>query len=306
MYDLIIIGGGPGGYTAALYAARAGMKVLVLEQLSAGGQMALTSRIENYPGFEDGIEGYALGEKMRLGAEQAGAATKLLKVLSVNLKGDVKEIQSSGGSFYGKCVVFAMGATPRKLMLEHEEQLAGRGVHYCATCDGMIYRGKTTAVVGGGNSAAEDALLLSGFCGKVTVIHRRDSLRAERVYQEMMERADNIEFCWDSEVVKLGMEKNRLAGIWIRNRKTGRERFLEVAGLFVSIGRNPASELVRNCMKLDENGYIPADETTRTEIPGVFAVGDVRTKAVRQIITAAADGAAAVHYAREYLSSGNK
>ena len=212
IYDMIIIGGGPGGYTAALYAARAGLDTLVLEKLSAGGQMALTDKIDNYPGFEEGIDGFMLGEKMRLGAERFGAAPELAEVQRVELEGAVKKIVTSEGTFYGRTVVLSTGAVPRELGVEGEKALVSRGVHYCAACDGMFYRGKTVVVVGGGNTAAADALLLSRVAKKVIVVHRRDTLRATKLYHQPLLDAPNVEFYWDSQVSAL-LRDGRLPGV---------------------------------------------------------------------------------------------
>lgn len=300
IYDMLIIGGGPGGYSAALYAARAGLDVLVLEKLSAGGQMALTQDIDNYPGFPQGIDGFTLGENMQQGAERFGAKTELAEVLSLDLQASPKRVDTSEGTFYSRTVVYAAGAGPRELGVEKEQALTGRGVHYCAACDGMRYRGKTVVVVGGGNSAAEDALALSRIAEKVYLVHRRDSLRAEKVYQNALKKAENVEFIWNSQVVSL-LSDGQLDGIRLRDTVSGEERELACHGLFVSVGRKPATSLVQDQLTLDPGGYIMADESTRTNIPGVFAVGDVRTKALRQVVTAVSDGAVAVHFAREYL-----
>ena len=300
-YDLVIIGGGPGGYTAALYAARAGLSVVVLEKLSAGGQMALTSQIDNYPGFEDGIDGFLLGEKMQQQAERFDAVTELADVLSVRLAGDVKEIETSEGIFYGKAVIFATGANPRELGLPKERELIGKGVNYCAACDGAFYKGKTVVVVGGGNSAAADALLLSRIAEKVILVHRRDTLRATKVYHAPLLNAPNVEFRWNSTVTEL-LHGQKLTGVRIQDVNTGEESDIPCDGIFISIGRSPATDLVTGQLELDGSGYIIADESTKTSLPGVFAVGDVRTKALRQVVTAVADGAVAAHFAEEYLA----
>ncbi len=301
IYDMIVIGGGPGGYTAALYGARAGMDVIVLEKMSAGGQMALTTQIDNYPGFEDGIDGFALGEKMEQGAKRFGVETELAEVYSVDLNQDIKILETSEGTFKGRVIIFATGASPRELGIANEQALIGKGVNYCAACDGMFYKDKTVMVVGGGNSAAADALLLSKICRKVIIVHRRDTLRATKVYHKPLMKAENVEFCWDSAVSEL-IADPRLRAVKLKNLKTGEEREAEVDGIFVSIGRKPASELADGQLELDPAGYIVADESTRTNIPGVYAVGDVRTKAFRQVVTAVADGATAAHYAEEYLA----
>lgn len=302
IYDMLIIGGGPGGYTAALYAARAGLDVLLVERLSAGGQMALTDQIDNYPGFEYGVDGFTLGMNMQGGAERFGAKTELADVYSVRLEGAVKEIHTSEGVFHARTVVLATGANPRELELPGEKELIGRGINYCAACDGMFYKGKTVAVVGGGNTAAADALLLSRICEKVILIHRRDSLRATKIYHDPLFKAENIEFRWNSTVSELIYDE-KLTGLKLKNVNSGEESQVDCDGVFVSIGRNPSSWLVQGQLELDSSGYIVADESTRTSLPGVFAVGDVRTKAVRQVVTAVADGAVAVHYAEEYLAT---
>ena len=301
IYDVIIIGGGPGGYTAALYSARAGLDVLLLEKLSAGGQMALTSQIDNYPGFENGVDGFELAEKMQAGAERFGAKTELAEVYSVKLEGKIKEIDTSEGVFYARTVVISTGASPRELGLEKEQQLVGRGVNYCAACDGMFYRGKTVVVVGGGNSAAADAMLLSRICEKVIVVHRRDTLRATKIYHEPLMQAENVEFCWDSVVTEL-LQEERFNGVRLKNVKTEEESELSVDGIFISVGRKPVTEFLAGQVELDQAGYILADESTRTNLAGVFAVGDVRTKVLRQVVTAVADGAMASHYIDEYLA----
>lgn len=301
LYDMVIIGGGPGGYTAALYAARAGLKTIVLEKLSAGGQMALTQQIDNYPGFPEGIDGFELGEKMQQQAQRFGAETEYAEVYSVDLKAQPKVIESSEGTFYGKTVVIATGAGPKMLGIEKEKELTGRGVNYCAACDGMFYKGKTVVVVGGGNSAAADALLLSRVAEKVIIVHRRDTLRATKVYHEPLMQAKNVEFYWNSQVIGLEHQQ-KLTGLRLRNVISGEETELACDGLFVSVGRNPATSLFAGQIALDNAGYIPAGESTETEIPGVYAVGDVRTKQLRQVVTAVADGAIAVHMAEEFLA----
>ena len=300
IYDMVILGGGPGGYTAALYAARSGLDVLVLEKLSAGGQMALTSQIDNYPGFPEGVDGFELGMKFQEQAEKFGAKTEYAEVRSLNLRVVPRVISTSEGDYFARTVVIATGAGARKLGLPNEERLTGRGIGYCAHCDGMFYRGKTVAVVGGGNSAAAEALYLSRIAKKVILIHRRDSLRATKVYHEPLKKLGNLEFRWNSGITEL-LGGERLSGVKVKNYLTDEEEELQVDGVFVSIGRKPATELLEGQLKL-EGGYIVADETTQTSIPGVYAVGDVRTKALRQIITAASDGANAAHHAEEWLS----
>ena len=302
VYDVVVIGGGPAGYTAALYAARAGLSTLVLEKLYAGGQMAQTNQIDNYPGYPEGIDGISLGMNMQEGAKRFGAETVNTEVLSVQLHGAIKTLETKKGIYFAKTVIIATGAGHKHLGLPEEEKLIGRGVAYCAACDGMFYRGKTVAVVGGGNSAAADALTLSRIAQKVYLIHRRDTLRAEKIYREQLEKAENVELLWNSKVSQL-LSSERLTGVKLQNVSSGEENVLDLDGLFISVGMQPATKLFQGQLELDENGYIVADESTKTGIPGVFAVGDVRTKEVRQIITAAADGAVAVHYAGVYLAS---
>lgn len=292
VYDMIVVGGGPAGYSAALYGARAGLSVLVLEKLSAGGQMALTDSIDNYPGFDEGIDGFSLGEKMQQGAERFGAVTELAEVYDVDLKSDPKVLHTSEGRFLGRTVAIATGAGPRELGIPGEQSRA----HYCAACDGMRYRGRTVTVIGGGNSAVGDALQLARIAKKVYLIHRRDSLRAEKIHQDALASAENVEIIWNASPVEISE-----SGILIQDVQTGEKTLVACDGIFVSIGRKPATSLVAGQLVLDNAGYIIADESTKTSIPGVFAAGDVRTKALRQVVTAVADGAMAVHFAQEYL-----
>ena len=303
VYDTIVVGGGPGGYTAALYAARAGLDTLVIERLSAGGQMALTHQIDNYPGFVEGVGGYELADQMQRQAERFGTRTRNAEVRSFDLKANPKSVETSEGTFYGKTIVLATGANPRELGVSGEKELVGRGVAYCAACDGMFYKGKTVVVVGGGNTAAADALLLSRIARKVIVVHRRDNLRATKIYHEPLMKAENVEFRWNSMVTEL-LHGDRLTGVRLKDVQTGAETEIATDGVFVSVGRKPATELVAGQLELDEGGYIAAGETTETNIPGVYAVGDVRTKVLRQVVTAVADGAVAVHMAEGFLAGG--
>lgn len=301
IYDMMIIGGGPAGYTAALYAARAGFDVVVLERMAPGGQMALTGEIDNYPGFDEGINGFELGMKMQKGAERFGAKTVFTEVRSVDFSGDTKKIEAASGVFLGKTVVISTGADPRRLGIPGEDKLLGRGVHYCAHCDGRFYKEKTVIVVGGGNSAAADALYLSRLVKKVYVVHRRDALRATKIYHEPLLKAENVEFVWNSTVSEF-IADGKLTGVKVTNVNSGAMTELPCDGVFVSIGRTPATGFLAGKVELDESGYVVADESTRTNVDGVFAVGDVRTKALRQIVTAVADGATAVHFAEEFLA----
>lgn len=305
VYDVVIIGGGPAGYTAALYAVRAGLSTLLIEKYGAGGQMAQTDRIDNYPGFPEGIDGFQLGENMKKSAVQFGAKTVTEEVIAVHLQGNPKSIQTKKNTYTARSVIVATGAAHRRLGLPNELDLVGKGVSYCATCDGMFYRGKTVAVVGGGNTAAEDALLLSRICKQVILIHRRNALRASQVYVDQIQRTPNITVFWDTEVTSLLQDK-LLTGVKLINRVNGEQSAMPISGLFVSVGMVPQTSLFLNQLALDPSGYIIADETTQTNLAGVFAAGDVRQKAVRQIVTATADGAVAVHFAQEYLASLSK
>ena len=301
VYDMIIIGGGPAGYTAALYAARAGLDVLVLERFSAGGQMALTHEIDNYPGFESGVDGFTLAEKMKAQAEKFGAKTKNAEVLAVEPEEKLKVVVTAKERYISKTVVLAMGANPRELGIQNERELVGRGVAYCASCDGMFFKGKTVVVVGGGDSAAVDTLLLSRIAEKVILVHRRDTLRATKIYYDSLINADNVEIRFNSVITEL-LHADKLTGVRIKNVNSGEEKEISADGVFVSVGRKPATDFLKGAVALDEGGYVIAGEDTKTNVSGVFAVGDVRTKALRQIVTAVADGATAVHSAEEYLA----
>ncbi|MBQ6998583.1 MAG: thioredoxin-disulfide reductase [Clostridia bacterium] len=301
IYDVIIIGGGPAGYTSALYTARAGFDTLVIEKFSAGGQMTQTSQIDNYPGFDEGVDGFTLGFKMQNGAERFGTKTIQSEVLSVQLKDKIKTVVTADGTFRSKTVIIATGADHKHLGLKNEENLIGKGVGYCAACDGMFYKDKTVAVVGGGNSAAADALLLSKICKKVFLIHRRDTLKATKVYHEPLMKTENVEFIWNSIVDEILYDET-VNGVKIKNIKNNSESKINCDGLFISIGRSPETALFKGQIDIDEFGYIKADESTKTNIEGVFAVGDVRTKVVRQIVTAVADGATSSHFIEQYLA----
>lgn len=300
-YEVIIIGGGPGGYAAALYCARADLSTVVLEKLSPGGQMGTTDMVENYPGFSEGVNGFELGMQMQQGAERFGVVTELTEVISVDLNAEPKVIETADGTFYGKTVILATGASPRELGLLGERELRGRGVSYCATCDGMFYRGKTVVIVGGGNTAVADALFLSKICKKVYLVHRRDELRASKTYMQSLEQTDNITFVWDSEVSEILKEDN-VTGVKVRNKKTEEISEISCDGIFVAVGNVPNTSLFEGQIDLVK-GYVDADETTKTNIPGVFAVGDMRDKPLRQIVTAVSDGAVASKFAEEYLLS---
>ena len=301
VYDVLIIGGGPAGYTSALYTARAGLDTLVVEKFSAGGQMTQTSQIDNYPGFDEGIDGFTLGYKMQSGAERFGAKILQDEVLSVDLKGEIKTAKTSEGTLRAKAVIIATGAEHKHLGIENEENLIGRGVGYCAACDGMFYKDKTVLVVGGGNTALSDALLLSRLAKQVFLVHRRDTLRAAKVYQEQMAKTDNIRFIPKHVVSELLPREN---GLDVILKSVSGNELMPIAcdGLFVSIGHYPATDLFRGVLDLEDSGYIKANESTCTDIPGVFVAGDVRTKPMRQIVTATADGAVAAFHAENYVA----
>ncbi|MBQ7309623.1 MAG: thioredoxin-disulfide reductase [Clostridia bacterium] len=301
IYDMIVIGGGPGGYAAALYAARAGLSVIVIEKMSVGGQMALTGDIDNYPGFEEGVDGFTLGMKMQAGAERFGAETVYAEVEKVELSEKIKKIVTADGTYLAKTVVLALGAESRMLGVRGERELMGKGVHYCAHCDGRFYKDKTVCVIGGGNSAVQDALYLSRLAKKVILIHRRDSLRATKIYHEPLMKAENVEFVWNSTVSEIASDGKQKM-LRVENVLTKEQSELVCDGVFVSIGRMPATAFLKDAVACDAQGYIKADETTKTDVEGVFAVGDVRTKALRQVVTAVSDGAVAAHFAEAYLS----
>lgn len=300
--DTVIIGGGPAGYSAALYCTRAGLSTVIVEKMTPGGQMATTTQIDNYPGFDEGVDGFELGDRMRKGAERFGAKTHYADVTGVSLTENPKRIATTNGDLYAKTVIIATGAAPRELGIADEQRFRGKGVGYCATCDGMFFRGKTVAVNGGGNTAVEDAMFLSKLCEKVYLIHRRDALRASRAEVQALEKAPNVEFLWNKVVT--GLEgADKLEKIVLQDTVTKDTTTLDAQGLFVAIGRVPSTELFKDVLKTDAFGYIEADETTRTSIPGVFAVGDVRTKPLRQVVTAVSDGAVASKYVEEFLAA---
>lgn len=302
IYDVLIIGGGPSGYTAALYTARAGLDTLVAEGLYVGGQMALTGVIDNYPGFDGGIDGFTLATKMQGGAEAFGAKTLYASIQSVDFSGVVKKAFTSDGVILAKSVIIASGASPRHLGITGENELVGNGLHYCAHCDGRFYKDKTVAVVGGGNSAVSDAIYLSRLAKKVILIHRRAELRATKIYREHLLSLDNVRIITNAKITEF-IKDDRLCGVVIENTETGEKSNIACDGLFVSIGRQPTTEFLNGTLTLDENGYIVADESTKTSVDGVFAAGDVRTKPLRQIVTAASDGAVAADAAEKYLSA---
>lgn len=306
MYDIIIIGAGPAGLTAGLYGARAKLKTLLIEKSMPGGRAATTDIIENYPGFPEGINGFELGMKMKEQAERFGLEIITDDVKSVELLGEIKSVLTiNTGEYRSKAVIIATGAKANELKVPGERALTGRGVSYCGTCDGAFFQNQQVVVVGGGDTAIEDALFLTRFASKVTVIHRRDSLRATKILQEKAFAEPKISFIWNSAVEKvLGQEK--VTGVEIRNLLTGARETMAADGVFIFVGATPETEFLEEGLQCTDKGYIVADESTVTSIPGVFAAGDVRTKALRQVVTAVADGANAIIAVEKYLEdSGN-
>ncbi len=301
--DVIIVGSGPAGYTAAVYAARANLAPLVFEgAVTAGGALMTTTEVENFPGFRDGIQGPALMDEMRAQAERFGAELVADDVIEVDLTGETKRVRTAEGTFAARAVILATGSGYRKLGLPDEDRLSGHGVSWCATCDGFFFREQHIAVIGGGDSAVEEATFLSRFASKVTLVHRRDELRASKIMQERAFADPKIEFAWNSEVAEIhGQDK--LTGLTLRDTRTGETRELDATGLFIAIGHDPRSELLGGQVRLDEEGYVLVDHpSTRTSTNGVFACGDLVDHIYRQAITAAGTGCSAALDAERYLA----
>ncbi|MER7516853.1 thioredoxin-disulfide reductase [Streptomyces sp. NPDC126499] len=303
--NVIIIGSGPAGYTAALYTARASLKPLVFEgAVTAGGALMNTTEVENFPGFRDGIMGPDLMDNMRAQAERFGAELVPDDIVAVDLTGEIKTVTDTAGTVYrAKAVIVTTGSQHRKLGLPNEDVLSGRGVSWCATCDGFFFKEHDIAVVGGGDTAMEEATFLSRFAKSVTIVHRRDSLRASKAMQERAFADPKIKFAWDSEVAEIHGEQ-KLTGLTLRNTKTGETSELPVTGLFIAVGHDPRTELFKGQLELDEEGYLKVDApSTRTNIPGVFAAGDVVDHTYRQAITAAGTGCSAALDAERFLAA---
>ncbi|HKC27610.1 MAG TPA: thioredoxin-disulfide reductase [Jatrophihabitans sp.] len=300
--NVIVIGSGPAGYTAALYTARADLKPLVFEGAQYGGALMNTTDVENYPGFPEGILGPELMNKIRTQAERFGAELVTDDVVSVDLTGPIKVVRTLDSEYTADAVILAMGSAYRKLGVLREEELSGRGVSWCATCDGFFFRGKDIAVVGGGDTAMEEASFLTRFANSVTVVHRRDALRASRIMASRAESNPKIRWAWNSEVIDIHGD-NSVTGVRLRDTVTGAERDLELGGLFIAIGHEPRSDLVRGQVDLDEEGYVRTTVGTRTNLEGVFAAGDLVDHTYRQAVTAAGTGCQAALDAERYLTA---
>lgn len=301
LYDVIIIGSGPAGLSAGIYSARSALRTLIITGRAIGGQAALTAEIENYPGFPEGISGMELTRLMQEQAKKFGAEIQMDEVISVNLKDHPFTITTYSGDYRCKALIIATGVSPRKLGVPGEEEFIGRGVSFCATCDGFFYKDQEVAVVGGGDSAVKEALYLTRFARKVYIIHRRDQLRAEAIIQARARQNERIEFILNSVVNEI-VGKEKVEGVRIRNLKTGDEYFLRVDGVFIYIGNTPNTSLFKGQIELDEQGYIVTDRAMHTSVPGVFAAGDVQERVLAQVVTAAASGAIAAMEAEKFIA----
>jgi len=300
MHDLIIIGGGPAGLTAGLYTARARLDVLLLERLAPGGQVLNTDWVENYPGFPDGISGFELVERMKTQAENFDLPIRLEEVVELESSPEKKIVTTNKGQLEARALLIATGATPKKLGIEGEELLTGKGVSYCATCDGPFYKDQEVVVIGGGDTALEEAIFLTRFASTIHLAHRRDELRGVRLLQDRAMAQEKIKFIWDTIPLKI-LGENGVEGIELKNVKTGEISHKEVQGVFIFIGTEPNADLIKGTVEQDENGFVVTDEKMETSAPGVFAAGDIRSKPWRQISTAVGDGATASFYAEKYL-----
>ena len=301
MYDIVIVGAGTAGMSAAIYGVRSGKKVLLLEEKNYGGQIVNTPEVENYPGIIK-TSGFEFATNLFNQAKSLGAEIKYEKALKIEDNGTLKTIVTNKNTYEAKTVIIATGAKNRQLRLENEQKLIGSGVSYCATCDGMFFRGRDVAVVGGGNTALEDAMFLSNYCNKVYIIHRRDKLRGEDKIAKAISEKENIQLVWNSNVIKI-LGDNQVEGITVKNSVDGSEKNIKVSGLFIAVGQEPDNYDFQSVIKLDEKGYVIAGEDCRTETNGIFTAGDCRTKSVRQLTTAASDGAVAAIGACEYIDT---
>ncbi len=302
MEDLIIIGAGPAGLTAGLYAARARLRTILLERFSPGGQILTTDWVENYPGFPDGISGFELVDRMKRQTEKFGLEIRNQEVVRLKLTPEKKTLVTDKGKLETKSLILAIGATPQKLGVEGEDLLTGKGVSYCATCDGPFYRDQEVAVIGGGDTAVEEALFLTRFAGRVYIIHRRDELRATKLLRERALAEEKIELVWDTIPMRIIGEAG-VEGIDLKNVKTGQESRLSVQGVFIFIGYNPNSELVKGQLELDRLGFVVTNNDMETSVAGVFAAGDIRSKVLRQVSTAVGEGATAAFAAEKYIEA---
>jgi thioredoxin reductase (NADPH) len=302
MEDLIIIGAGPAGLTAGLYAARARLKTVLLEKLAPGGQVLLTDWLENYPGFPEGISGFELMDRMKRQAERFGLVIENQNVSRLELTQGKKVVITDKGSLKTKALILTSGATPRKLGIEGEEPLTGKGISYCATCDGPFYRDQEVALIGGGDTAVEEAIFLTRFAAKIHLIHRRDELRATKLLHERVMAQEKIHIIWDTVPTRI-VGDSEVKGIDLKNVKTGESTHLPVKGVFIFIGYIPNADLVRGQLDQDESGFVKTDNDMQTSVPGVFAAGDIRSKILRQVATAVGEGATAAFAVERYLES---
>lgn len=300
-YDVAVIGAGPAGLTSAMYCARAGLEVALIESISPGGQLAQTEHLENYPGFVQSTSGYELSQIMHEQAEHFGAHTIYDEVTAVDLEASPKVLTTPDGQLRARAVIIATGARPAKLGLAGEDALKGAGISYCATCDGNFFKDREVCIVGGGDTAAADAIYLSRICSKVSIFVRRDVLRATAIYHEKLKKLPNVDIVWNTIVEQLIEEDGALAGVKVLDKASKEERVVSVAALFVAIGTTPNTEFLDGKVLLDQTGHILADEMGKTSVPGVFAAGDVRAKALRQVSTGVGDGANAADAAADYL-----
>jgi len=304
MYDVIIVGGGPAGFSAALYCARANLNTLLIERQAPGGQMSTTEVLENYPGLAEPVSGSEIAFAMEKQAKKFGATTINDDVLEVKTEGKIKTVKTAKQLYQSKTIILAMGAVPKMIGLQKEKEFMGLGVSYCAICDGSFYYDQSVAIIGGGDTALVDAIYLSRICKKIYIIHRRDELRGSKYLQKKIKKDDKIEIVWDTVIDEI-IGETQLEGIKVKNVKTNTIKDIQVEGIFVAIGAKPNTELVKGKVALNKEGYIISDYDMNTNIPGIFVAGDIREKTLRQVITAAADGAIAAHVAEQYIIKEN-